>query len=89
MSKVLEGYVPVEALADHLSVKASTIRQWVQRGLIPPTTYIRVANTYRFNILAVVDALQDNKPEEDEGEFGLPPEQLELDLKPTETTDDF
>ena len=34
----LDNYVPVEDVADHLSVKVSTIRQWVSKGFIPKTT---------------------------------------------------
>tara|TARA_R100001129_G_scaffold153998_2_gene116632 strand:- start:2024 stop:2272 length:249 start_codon:yes stop_codon:yes gene_type:complete len=54
----LDNYVPVEDVADHLSVKVSTIRQWVSKGFIPKTTYIKVGYTYRFSIPAVVEALK-------------------------------
>lgn len=50
-------YVPVEEVAQQLSVKVSTIRQWVHKGHIPKTTYIKVGHTYRFNLNAVVQAL--------------------------------
>ena len=41
------SYVPIEGLAKHLSVKVSTIRQWVNKGYIPKHTYIKVGYTYR------------------------------------------
>jgi len=71
----LENYVPVEEVAEHLSVKVSTIRQWVNKGLIPKSTYIKVGYTYRFSIPAVVEALKQEVPEESSGQIT---EQLEL-----------
>ena len=59
----LESYVPVEEVAEHLSVKVSTIRQWVNKGFIPKTTYIKVGYTYRFNVPAVVEALKQDSPD--------------------------
>ena len=56
------SYVPVEDVAEHLSVKVSTIRQWVNKGFIPKTTYIKVGYTYRFSIPAVVEALKQDEP---------------------------
>jgi len=71
----LENYVPVEEVAEHLSVKVSTIRQWVNKGLIPKNTYIKVGYTYRFSIPAVIEALKQEAPEESSGQIT---EQLEL-----------
>ena len=74
----LENYVPVEDVADHLSVKVSTVRQWVNKGFIPKSTYIKVGYTYRFNLPAVIEALkQEEEVEEQEGQIT---EQLELDF---------
>ena len=58
------AYVPIENLSEFLSVKATTIRQWVKQGSIPKHTYIKVGNTYRFNIPEVVEALRAAKPAE-------------------------
>jgi excisionase family DNA binding protein len=58
-----DSYVPVEEVAEHLSVKVSTIRQWVNKGFIPKTTYIKVGYTYRFNVPAVVEALKQDSPD--------------------------
>lgn len=51
------AYVPIEDVSKHFSVSISTIRGWIRRKHIPPSTYIRVGNTYRFSIPAVVSAL--------------------------------
>tara|TARA_R100000687_G_scaffold75234_1_gene66584 strand:- start:29 stop:295 length:267 start_codon:yes stop_codon:yes gene_type:complete len=61
MSTESISYVPIEGLAKHLSVKVSTIRQWVNKGYIPKHTYIKVGYTYRFNIPQVVNALKDDE----------------------------
>ena len=74
-----DSYVPIEDLAKHLAVKPSTIRQWVNKGYIPATTYIKVGYTYRFNIPEVVKALKQEAPAPEltnENE----PIQLELDF---------
>ena len=51
------AYVPIEDVSKHFSVSISTIRGWIRRKHIPPSTYIKVGNTYRFSIPAVVSAL--------------------------------
>lgn len=73
----LESYVPVEEVADYLSVKVSTIRQWVNKGFIPKTTYIKVGYTYRFNIPAVIEAL---KQEESNPDATQTTQELELNF---------
>jgi excisionase family DNA binding protein len=73
----LESYVPVEEVADYLSVKVSTIRQWVNKGFIPKSTYIKVGYTYRFNLPAVIEALRQEEPAPDPTQIT---EQLELDF---------
>jgi excisionase family DNA binding protein len=70
-----DSYVPVEEVAEHLSVKVSTIRQWVNKGFIPKTTYIKVGYTYRFNVPAVVEALKQDEPDMETDQIT---EQLEL-----------
>lgn len=73
----LESYVPVEEVADYLSVKVSTIRQWVNKGFIPKSTYIKVGYTYRFNLPAVIEALRQEEPASDPTQIS---EQLELNF---------
>lgn len=74
-----DTYSPVDDLANYLSVKVPTIRDWVTKGYIPKTTYIKVGNTYRFNIPAVVAALKQEAPEQDTTPVKNP-KQLELDF---------
>jgi len=76
--------VPIEVLARKFTVSVSTIRAWLRQGYIPSDTYVKIGNTYRFNIPAVVEALS-AKPKNDvkmiepeQAEDG--PVQLELDL---------
>jgi excisionase family DNA binding protein len=74
-----DSYVSFEELAKYLNVKVPTVREWVAKGYVPKDTYIKVANTYRFNIPQVVAALKQEVPEPvdtDQNE----PVQLELDF---------
>lgn len=59
-----EPFVPIEALAKHFTVSVSTIRAWLRQGYIPSDTYVKIGNTYRFNVSAVVQALS-AKPKND------------------------
>jgi excisionase family DNA binding protein len=52
-----EPFVPIEELAKHFTVSVSTVRAWVRQGHIPKDTYLKIGNTYRFNVSKVVDAL--------------------------------
>jgi excisionase family DNA binding protein len=79
----VESYVPVEEVADTLHVKVSTIRQWVSKGFIPKSSYIKVGYTYRFNIPAVIAALKQEAPsdnQEQQEKEGQITEQLEIDF---------
>ena len=79
-----EPFVPIEVLAKHFTVSVSTIRAWLRQGYIPSDTYVKIGNTYRFNVSAVVQALS-AKPKDDvkmiEPENAEPIQvQLELDF---------
>lgn len=50
-------YVTIGDTASHLGVSISTIRKWVREVRIPRNTYIKVGNTYRFDVAAVAAAL--------------------------------
>ena len=70
-------YVPIEDVANHFSVSISTIRAWVRQKEIPDNTYIKVGNTYRFNVDAVSDALTNkSKPMKDQTILEEPEEEL-------------
>lgn len=86
-----QPFVPVEELAKHFTVTVSCIRGWIRQGKIPKHTYIKVGNTYRFNVPAVVDALlQLPKPQEKTEVTAVEvggasvPVQLELNFNPDE-----
>jgi|TARA_R100001530_G_scaffold105292_1_gene73466 excisionase family DNA binding protein len=65
MTQTSDKYLPIEDLANHLSVTVSTIRGWVRKGHIPPDCYLKVGKrTYRFNIPAVVEALKHSNQSE-------------------------
>jgi len=51
-------YVPTEELAKHFAVAGQTVRLWIKQGKIPAGTFIKIGNTYRFDIEAVEAALQ-------------------------------
>jgi excisionase family DNA binding protein len=49
--------VTIEDLAKHLNVSVSTARSWVRQGHIPKDSYIKIGNTYRFELDKVVAGL--------------------------------
>lgn len=53
----LDKFVPIEELANHFAVSISTVRTWVRQGYIPKETYLKIGNTYRFNLPRVIDSL--------------------------------
>ena len=66
-------YVPIEVVGRRLSLAITTLRQWVKTGVIPSDTYIKVGQTYRFNLPAVVHALTDTEEPRDK----VTPKQLQ------------
>jgi len=76
-----EPFVPIEELAKQFTVSVSTVRAWVRQGNIPKDTYLKIGNTYRFNVSAVVNALSNTpkaEPEVPKAEDPKAPVQLEL-----------
>lgn len=83
----LDKFVPIEELAKHFVVSVSTVRSWVRQGHIPKETYLKIGNTYRFNLSKVVDALTGRHadepivvPKKDTKKQNKEPQQLELDF---------
>ena len=64
-------FATIEDVAKYFVVSVATVRTWLRNGTIPKHTYLKVGNTYRFNLPEVADALV-NAPKE--------PVQLELTL---------
>ena len=57
-------FVPIEAIGKKFSVSQATIRSWVRQGFIPKSAYIKIGQTYRFDVEAVVKALTMNPDDE-------------------------
>jgi excisionase family DNA binding protein len=64
-------FVTIEVVAKRFIVSVATVRTWVKTGAIPKHTYLKIGNTYRFNLPEVETALTSGHKE---------PVQLELDL---------
>lgn len=52
-----EPFVNINEVAQYFSVSTSTVRSWIEQDLIPRDTFIKLGNTYRFQISAVTRAL--------------------------------
>lgn len=85
-------FVPIEDVGKKFSVSLSTVRSWLRQGFIPKSTYIKVGNTYRFDVDAVVKALT-AQPDDEVVKEAVPkvdkeivesPVQLELNFNPDE-----
>ena len=74
-------YVTLEELAEHVGVKVSTVRQWVKRGFVPRSTYIKAGNTYRFCVEDVVIALRKEEPKKAEDQHEEQPERVKVVTK--------
>ena len=71
MTETPTPFATIEEVAKYFVVSVATVRTWLRNGTIPKHTYLKVGNTYRFNLPDVAAALV-NAPNE--------PVQLELDL---------
>jgi hypothetical protein len=43
-------FVTIEGVAEHFVVSVATVRTWLRNGTIPRDTYLKVGNTYRFDL---------------------------------------
>jgi excisionase family DNA binding protein len=78
---MVEKFVPIDDLAEQFTVSSSTIRAWVRSGHIPKHLYIKVGNTYRFQVHAIVAALSGMGSTEDVAAEGYSAEvDFNLDL---------
>ena len=58
-------YVDINVIAEYFGISKQTISKWVQAGNIPANTYIKVGDTYRYNLEAVEKALVKRTQSED------------------------
>lgn len=73
-----EPFIPIEDVAKHFTVSVSTIRAWLRQGYIPRETYMKLGNTYRFQLSKVVEAL--TKTEKNDTPEKADAVQMELDF---------
>lgn len=73
-----EPLIPIEDVAKHFTVSVSTIRAWLRQGYIPRDTYMKLGNTYRFQLSKVVEAL--TKIEKNDTAVKADGVQMELDF---------
>lgn len=73
-----EPLIPIEDVAKHFTVSVSTIRAWLRQGYIPRGTYMKLGNTYRFQLSKVVEAL--TKIEKNDTAVQADGVQMELDF---------
>lgn len=52
-----KSYATIREVAEYFGVSVSTVRNWLREDVIPDTTFIKVKETYRFNIPLVEAAL--------------------------------
>lgn len=77
-----EPLVPIEDLAKKFTVSVSTVRAWLRQGYIPPSCYVKIGSTYRFDLAKVMEFLiNQNKPEpKPEPEPAIPGDPVQLEL---------
>ena len=57
-----DSFVPIGEVADKFSVSKHTVRQWLRKGKIPADMYVKIGNTYRYNLQGIENAfLNTNK----------------------------
>ena len=56
-------FAKIDAVADHFNVSVSTIRTWIRNKSIPRSTYLKVGNTYRFDISKIEKTLLEDNEE--------------------------
>ena len=58
-------YVDINAVVDYSGISKQTTRKWVLAGHIPKDTYIKVGDTYRYNIEAMEKAFLERNEDAD------------------------
>lgn len=69
-------FVPLETVAETLSISPSTVRNCMKDGRIPDYTYFKVGKNYRFDMQTIIALFRDGK---------VAPQQLEVKQAVTET----
>jgi predicted site-specific integrase-resolvase len=62
-----DNFVPIGEVAERFSVTPHTVRQWLRQGKIPDELYVKIGNTYRYNLQGIENAfLSTNKDASEE-----------------------
>jgi excisionase family DNA binding protein len=81
-----DNFVPIGEVADKFSVSKHTVRQWLRKGKIPEDMYVKIGNTYRYNLQGIENTfLSTNKEvsevvEDATSEFEFGTEMLDEDF---------
>lgn len=83
-----QHYVTIEEVAKYFTVSVSTVRGWIRKNMVPPSSYLKIGGVYRFRLAEVEAALRGNPIEQTAPEVAVPAahdsKQLELDFNPDE-----
>ena len=83
-----EPLIPIKDVAKHFTVSVSTVRAWVRQGHIPRSTYVKIGNTYRFNLAEILASLTKN-PSADPQSVVTEAELTALSTQPVQLELDF
>ena len=79
-----DNFVPIGDVADKFSVSKHTVRQWLRKGKIPEELYVKIGNTYRYNLQGIENAFlntnKDSVVKEAVSDFEFNPETLDEDF---------
>ena len=79
-----DNFVPIGDVADKFSVSKHTVRQWLRKGKIPEDLYVKIGNTYRYNLQGIENAFlntnKDSVVQEAVSDFEFNPETLDEDF---------
>jgi len=79
-----DNFVPIGDVADKFSVSKHTVRQWLRKGKIPADMYVKIGNTYRYNLQGIENAFlntnKDSVVQEAVSDFEFNPETLDEDF---------
>ena len=79
-----DNFVPIGDVADKFSVSKHTVRQWLRKGKIPEELYVKIGNTYRYNLQGIENAFlntnKDSVVQEAVSDFEFNPETLDEDF---------
>ena len=79
-----DNFVPIGDVADKFSVSKHTVRQWLRKGKIPADMYVKIGNTYRYNLQGIENAFlntnKDSVIKEEVSDFEFDTDMLDEDF---------